>query len=584
MRHVRRIPLLVVLLAVLGLVGAAGGGIPIPPPPGDQLPTWSPDASAIVFLSDRNGTSLRVMSPDGSDDHQIPWLPANTSYSFSPDWSHVAAYVDGQLVIERLDGSNRLSIARPTYLAKASWSPDGTRVVFTAPSATPNQADVLVARIDGTETHRVAMGSWPAWAPAGERIAYVAGEYGQNELHLVNADGGADVRLASGGVYWEPSWSADGTRLAVIHQDAGQVGSTLEVLRDNGGRLAAFRVTPYDYAWSPRGDEIAYSSPAGVWIVDVASGRKRRLATSGYGVAWSPDARQVAFASGGECRNRMGIYRVEVLTGRQVRLTNDCRIVGTAGDDVLMGTRLADVLLGEAGNDTLRAVGADRVGDTLEGGRGNDLLVGSTDSDTLGGGPGNDVLRGGSSPDLLIGGPGRDVIQGQGGRDLVYARDGRRDVVWCGTNKGRTTGPEGDIAYVDRNDVVSRDCEYVFRPGPAPPVRGRILLEIRVWPQGRSGAKNPQRLYTLRCRPAGGTLPHAASACARLVRVQNPFAPASPVGGCFPVSAPGLQMAGVHGVYGGRSVHTGFERYTSCGVQRWDRVAFLFPVRTSPPG
>src|SRR5207249_10125018 len=57
-----RLPLLVALLAVLGLAGSAGGGIPIPPPPGDSLPTWSPDGSVIVFLSDRDGTSLRVMN------------------------------------------------------------------------------------------------------------------------------------------------------------------------------------------------------------------------------------------------------------------------------------------------------------------------------------------------------------------------------------------------------------------------------------------------------------------------------------------------------------------------------------------
>src|SRR5919198_828615 len=94
-RRVRRLPLLVVLLAVLGIAGAAGGGVPVPPPPGDTLPTWSPDGSVVVFLSNRDRQSLRVMNPDGSGEHQIPWLPANTSYSFSHDWSHVAAYVDG---------------------------------------------------------------------------------------------------------------------------------------------------------------------------------------------------------------------------------------------------------------------------------------------------------------------------------------------------------------------------------------------------------------------------------------------------------------------------------------------------------
>jgi Tol biopolymer transport system component len=579
---VRRIPLVVVLLALLGVAGSAGGGVPVPPPPGDQLPTWSPDGSVIVFLSDRDGTSLRVMNPDGSDDHQIPWLPASSSYSFSHDWTHVAAVVNGQLVVERLDGSDRVTVGAATYLAKASWSPDGTRVTYTAPSANPNEADVLVARIDGTETLRVATGVYPTWAPTGERIAYVAGRYGKNELHLVTADGTGDVRLASGGVDYAPSWSSNDLWLAMIHQDPGELGSTLQVVGVDRSRVAAFHVTPTDYAWSPNGGLLAYSNGRGIWIVDVKHGRKHRIAPTGYQVAWSPDAARLAFTAGGECRNRSGIYRVDVEQRQPVRVTNGCRIVGTAGDDVLTGTPLADVLLGEGGNDTLVAVAGFFVGDTLEGGPGNDLLVGSAASDRLEGGPGNDILRGGPGPDLLIGGQGRDVIQGQGGRDLIYARDGQRDVVTCGTNTGKTTGPEGDIAYVDRFDAVSPDCEYVFRPGPAPPVHGRIALTVTVWPQGRNGRKNPKRLYTLRCRPAGGTLPHARTACAKLVRVQNPFVPTSPVGGCVSVSA-GLQMADVDGIYGGRYVHASFERYSSCGVQRWDRVAFLFPVKTTPP-
>jgi dipeptidyl aminopeptidase/acylaminoacyl peptidase len=579
---VRRIPLLVVLLALLGVAGSAGGGVPIPPPPGDQLPTWSPDGSVIVFLSDRDGTSLRVMNPDGSGEHQIPWLPASSSYSFSRDWTHVAGYVDGQLVVERLDGSDRVSLGRATYLARASWSPDGARVAYTAPSANPNEADVLVARIDGTETHRVATGFYPAWAPTGERIVYVAGQYGKNELHLVDADGSGDVRLASGGVDYAPSWSSNELWLALVHQSPGEFGSTLEVVAVDGSRVAAFHVTPNDYAWSPNGGAIAYSNASGIWIVDVKSGRKRRVAAEGYQVAWSPEGARLAFTTGGECRNRNGIYRVDVQQRRPVRITNGCRIVGTAGDDVLTGTPLADVLLGEGGNDTLVAVPSFFVGDTLEGGPGNDLLIGSSVTDTLEGGPGNDVLRGGPGADLLIGGPGRDVIQGQGGRDLIYARDGRRDVVSCGTNTGKTTGPEGDIAYVDRFDAVSRDCEWVYRPGPAPPVAGRIALTIRVWRNGIQGPSKPPRVYTLRCRPAGGTLPHAATACARLLHVQNPFAPQSPLQRCVPVFA-GVQTAGVQGSYGGRSVHVRFDRYTSCGVQRWDHLAFLFPIRVAAP-
>jgi hypothetical protein len=48
-------------------------------------------------------------------------------------------------------------------------------------------------------------------------------------------------------------------------------------------------------------------------------------------------------------------------------------------------------------------------------------------------------------------------------------------------------------------------------------------LQVTVWPNGRGHA--PQRTYTLTCAPAGGTLPQAAAACAKLTTLTAPFAP-----------------------------------------------------------
>jgi hypothetical protein len=123
-------------------------------------------------------------------------------------------------------------------------------------------------------------------------------------------------------------------------------------------------------------------------------------------------------------------------------------LLGTRGHDVLNGGPRADVLKGAAGKDLLK------------GGRGKDRLYG---------GPGPDTLVGGAGADRYYGGPGRDVIR---------AKDGARDIVSCGAGVDR--------AFVDRIDVVARDCEGVkgktlrtpgiARPGtpspPSPPAPG----------------------------------------------------------------------------------------------------------------
>jgi Ca2+-binding RTX toxin-like protein len=572
----RPIGVLAAIAATFALAGAGGAGVYVPPPPGDGWPAWSPDASVIAFTSDREGTSLRVVDPDGSGERRIPWLPANSTYSFSHDWSHIAySGTDSHVVVERLDGGDRVDLGRAAYLSKPSWSPDGARLTYSVQSGDPNSPDIVVARVDGSEVRRLVPGINPAWSPAGEQIAYVHRDGDAWSIHTVGADGRGDRAVTPPETtIAAPAWSPDGTRIAYAHDNV------LEVRDAATGRLAAAAgIAAYQVEWAPGSDRIAVSNGAGISIFDLRTGTVRELTRFGGEIAWSPDGTRLAFAAGGECRDRAGIYSVAVDRPLPARLTNDCRIVGTEGPDILTGTPLADVILGLGGDDRLTAVPQYFSGDTLDGGAGDDTLTGSFEGDSLDGGPGNDVLRGGASADLLVGGPGRDTLNGEGGQDLVLARDGERDVVSCGTNSAKTTGPEGDEAYVDRVDRVSPDCEYVFRPGPAPPVRGRISLVIRVWANGNQGPKSPPRVYTLRCRPAGGTLPRTGTACARLQRIQNPFAPIPRAVACSGVATdPQPRTAGIRGVYGGRAVRLVLGRWSSCEIARWDRLAFLFPL------
>ena len=136
-------------------------------------------------------------------------------------------------------------------------------------------------------------------------------------------------------------------------------------------------------------------------------------------------------------------------------------IVGTVGNDVLIGTPLDDVIAGRGGDDDIRGLGGN---DTLCGGLGDDLLRGQGGKDILIGGNGDDTLRGGGDTDLLFGGAGDDRLFGQG----------RHDSIWGGSGSDRTWGGGGVDTCVQTRRVSG--CELPPRPflslAPPPPLPG----------------------------------------------------------------------------------------------------------------
>ncbi|MBX3327327.1 MAG: calcium-binding protein [Nitrospira sp.] len=86
-------------------------------------------------------------------------------------------------------------------------------------------------------------------------------------------------------------------------------------------------------------------------------------------------------------------------------------INGTAGDDIRVGTLLADTLNGLGGNDLLNGLAGNDIlnGDAVVGPQGNDTLIGGSGNDTLNGRGGDDWLVGGTGTDVLNGGTGVDT-------------------------------------------------------------------------------------------------------------------------------------------------------------------------------
>lgn len=99
-------------------------------------------------------------------------------------------------------------------------------------------------------------------------------------------------------------------------------------------------------------------------------------------------------------------------------------ITGSAEDDIISGTNVADLIFGLEGDDIIMG---SKGNDCILGGEGDDIIFGNEGNDNLSGGDGSDVLKGQSGDDTITGGLGVDVIDGGDDNDscnVVQDQDG----------------------------------------------------------------------------------------------------------------------------------------------------------------
>lgn len=102
-------------------------------------------------------------------------------------------------------------------------------------------------------------------------------------------------------------------------------------------------------------------------------------------------------------------------------------------------------------------------------------------------------------------------------------------------------------------------------------------LTVSFWSNGANTADRKQ--WTLRCNPAGGTLPRPRVACRRLA-AGGPklFAPLSPRAVCTQIYG-GPQTARVVGRVAGTRIWASFSRTDGCQIARWNRLSpWLLPA------
>lgn len=145
---------------------------------------------------------------------------------------------------------------------------------------------------------------------------------------------------------------------------------------------------------------------------------------------------------------------------------------GGDGDDFIVGFRGNDRVSGGNGNDTI-VVHIGR--DTVFGDAGNDLIDGQETgrASILNGGEGDDQIVGTSRRDVLTGGPGNDTLNGGRGNNRLFG-EGGNDTITVNSNSERILGGVGADTFLgitNRTRGAVRD----FEPGldtllpPAPP-------------------------------------------------------------------------------------------------------------------
>jgi TolB protein len=236
---------------------------------------WFAAAFAFTALAagpvDDSSPPLLRLTTDGLEKERPCWSPDGRTLLF-------ARHEAGGTAIRqyRLRPADPRSVQRLTDRAAPEYhgvfSPDGTRVFFTAItlSGTQGNLDIAAVNADGTglktivgdQQGKLSHQDWPSFSPDGRRFAFSSSHEGNQEIYTAAADGTDLVRLSqSPGLDAHPCWSPDGTTIAFTTDRFG--GLELAAVKPDGTGLVRLTRSPGldDYpAYSPDAKRLAFVS------------------------------------------------------------------------------------------------------------------------------------------------------------------------------------------------------------------------------------------------------------------------------------------------------------------------------------
>jgi Tol biopolymer transport system component len=225
-----------------------------------------------ILVDESGPITVRVQSID--DPKQGYWVAmpgfqelGSPSFSKDGEWIAFDAYKDGydnspsECWVARKDGRD---ITRLAIGATPRWSPDGKQLLFMrdAVNDPSREPGIFIINRDGTGTRRVGDGRWPDWSPDGKSIVFsLGGRRGpwggsriMSRVYTASADGSGRKEIADGD---SPTWSPDGKKIACIQQDPAFPAPIIRVvdLESDDQRFLGYGW--FRANWSPDGKALA---------------------------------------------------------------------------------------------------------------------------------------------------------------------------------------------------------------------------------------------------------------------------------------------------------------------------------------
>lgn len=204
---------------------------------------------------------------------------------FSPSGAQIAYQNSGVYVMSSVPPYNPRLITAPG--GTPSFDASGTKLTY-------GNGGIWTVNVDGSGARQLTTaGIQSSFSPDGAQLAYAApGTGGQQQLHLVNADGSNARQAATtaGGVadvVWLPAGKIlFGVQLERKNYELHSfdpLTSSVARLTNNGGN-------DFEPSWSPSGTQIAWSSGnGGLWIMNAdGTGAQGPVSSNGRQCSWGP--------------------------------------------------------------------------------------------------------------------------------------------------------------------------------------------------------------------------------------------------------------------------------------------------------